>query len=139
MILLTASESRDLDRLCQSQYGVPSYTLMTRAGEAVARSVARLWPDAMAAGVVVVAGKGNNGGDGFVAARALLDAGEKVSVLLLARTADLKGDAARAYRDFSAKGGVTHEIVDEAQIGTAQSIMRSRRRHRCDFWHRAQR
>ena len=123
MILLTANESRDLDRLCQSQYGVPSYTLMTRAGEAVARSVARLWPDAMAAGVVVVAGKGNNGGDGFVAARALLDAGEKVSVLLLARIADLKGDAARAYRDFSAKGGVTHEIVDEAQIGTAQSIM----------------
>jgi ADP-dependent NAD(P)H-hydrate dehydratase / NAD(P)H-hydrate epimerase len=123
MILLTASESRELDRLCQVQYGVPSYALMTRAGEAVGRTVARLWPDAMAAGVLIMAGKGNNGGDGFVAARVLLDAGEKVSVLLLARVADLKGDAARAYGDFSDKGGVTHEIVDESRIATALSVI----------------
>ena len=121
MILLTANQSRELDRLCQVKYGVPSYQLMTRAGEAVARAVARLWPDAMAAGVIVVAGKGNNGGDGFVAARALRDAGERVTVLLLARASELKGDAARAHGDFAARGGVTHEIADESQLNAALS------------------
>ncbi len=119
MILLTAAESRELDHLCQVKYGVPSYSLMTRAGEEVARAVARLWPDMMAAGVLVVAGKGNNGGDGFVAARVLLDAGEKVSVVLLARAAELKGDAARAHADFAGRGGVVHEVMDESQFDAA--------------------
>lgn len=119
MILLTAAESRELDRLCQVKYGVPSYSLMTRAGEAVARAVARLWPDAMAAGVLVVAGKGNNGGDGFVAARVLLDAGEKVSVVLLARATELKGDAARAHADFAARGGAVREVTDDASFDAA--------------------
>jgi ADP-dependent NAD(P)H-hydrate dehydratase / NAD(P)H-hydrate epimerase len=119
MILLTAAESRELDHLCQVRYAVPSYSLMTRAGEEVARAVARLWPDMMAAGVLVVAGKGNNGGDGFVAARVLLDGGEKVSVVLLARAAELKGDAARAHADFAGRGGVVREVMNESQFDAA--------------------
>jgi hydroxyethylthiazole kinase-like uncharacterized protein yjeF len=119
MILLTAAESRELDRLSQEKYGVPSYSLMTRAGEAVARAVARRWPDAMAAGVLVIAGKGNNGGDGLVAARAMLRAGERVEVVLLARTADLKGDAARARADFAAAGGVVREAAEEGAFDGA--------------------
>jgi ADP-dependent NAD(P)H-hydrate dehydratase / NAD(P)H-hydrate epimerase len=119
MILLTAAESRELDRLCQVKYGVPSYSLMTRAGEAVARTVERLWPDARAAGVLIVAGKGNNGGDGFVAGRAMLDTGEKVTVVLLARAADLKGDALRAYHEFVGKGGLVREVTDESELDSA--------------------
>jgi len=119
MILLTAAESRELDRLCQVKYGVPSYALMTRAGEAVAHAVARLWPDTMAAGVLVVAGKGNNGGDGFVAARALLDAGDDVRVVLLARVAELKGDATRAHADFAARGGAVQEVTEEGGFDAA--------------------
>src|SRR5690348_3634884 len=119
MILLTAAESRELDRLCQVKYGVPSYSLMTRAGEAVARTVARLWPDASAAGVLIVAGKGNNGGDGFVAGRSILDAGEKATVVLLARAADLKGDALRAYHEFVGKGGLVREVTDQSELDSA--------------------
>ena len=96
MILLSAAQSRELDRLSQQKYGVDSYALMTNAGDAVARTIARQWPDAMARGVLVVAGKGNNGGDGLVAARRLYQAGERVRAVLLARQTDLRGDAARA-------------------------------------------
>lgn len=119
MILLTAAESREVDRLSQEKYGIPSYSLMTRAGEAVARAVARRWPDAMAAGVLVIAGKGNNGGDGLVAARAMLRAGERVEAVLLARAADLKGDAARACADFAAAGGIVREAADEGAFDGA--------------------
>jgi hydroxyethylthiazole kinase-like uncharacterized protein yjeF len=119
MILLTAAQSRKLDRLSQQKYGIDSYALMTHAGEAVARLIARQWPEAMARGVVVIAGKGNNGGDGLVAARRLHQTGEKVRVLLLARQSELKGDAARAAADFFTVGGVAFEITDEHALGPA--------------------
>jgi len=116
MILLNAAESRELDRLSIETYGIPSYALMTRAGETVAGAVRRHWPNALTQGVLVVAGKGNNGGDGFVAARAL--AGEKISVtvLLFASIAELKGDAARACRDYLAASGRVVERADEGSL-----------------------
>ncbi len=113
MKLLNAEESRQLDRLSQDKFGVPAYSLMSRAGEAVARIAAKRWPEALAAGVLIVAGKGNNGGDGMVAARHLKDSGAKVRAVLLARIADLKGDAARACREFVDAGGEVREAIDE--------------------------
>jgi NAD(P)H-hydrate epimerase len=118
MILLSAAESRELDRLSQTSYGIDSYRLMTRAGEAVASVVAQRWAEALAAGVLVVAGKGNNGGDGFVAARKLREGGAPVNVLLLARTEELKGDAALAYADYVAAGGVVVEGADEGSLAS---------------------
>ncbi len=117
MILLNAAESRELDRVSQAQYGIPSYTLMSHAGEAVAQAVARRWPAAVAPDVLVIAGKGNNGGDGFVAARGLAAAGRNVRVLLLVAIADLRDDAARACRDYVAAGGAAIERADETAIG----------------------
>ena len=119
MILRNAAESRELDRLSQEKYGIPSYSLMRRAGEAVADLLLRRWPKAVGAPVLVVAGKGNNGGDGFVAARKLLQAGVQVRVLLLARAADLKGDAARAHGDYLAAGGAVVELLSEDAIDSA--------------------
>jgi ADP-dependent NAD(P)H-hydrate dehydratase / NAD(P)H-hydrate epimerase len=119
MILLSAAQSRELDRLSQQKYGVDSYALMTNAGDAVARTIARRWPDAMARGVLVVAGKGNNGGDGLVAARRLYQTGERVRAVLLARRTDLRGDAARACNDLAAAGGIIIEVTDEAALAAA--------------------
>src|SRR5215471_2415228 len=119
MILLSAAQSRELDRLSQQKYGIDSYALMTNAGDAVARTIARRWPEAMAHGVLVVAGKGNNGGDGFVAARRLHQAGERVRTVLLARRTDLSGDAARACSDYAAVGGIIIEIVEEDALAAA--------------------
>jgi ADP-dependent NAD(P)H-hydrate dehydratase / NAD(P)H-hydrate epimerase len=117
--LLAAAQSRELDRLSQEKYGVPSYSLMTRAGEAVADAVECGWSDALGSGVLVVAGKGNNGGDGMVAARKLKDDGLRVQVLLLGARTDLKGDAARAHADFLAHGGTITEISGEDALETA--------------------
>jgi ADP-dependent NAD(P)H-hydrate dehydratase / NAD(P)H-hydrate epimerase len=119
MILLTAAQSRELDRLSQQKYGVGSYELMTNAGNAVARTIARRWPEAIARGVLVVAGKGNNGGDGLVAARQLHQAGEQVRVVLLASQGDLRGDAARACADFVAAGGLVFEVTNESALAAA--------------------
>ncbi len=74
--------------------GVPGITLMARAGEAVAAAARRLVPPGSR--VMVMAGPGNNGGDGFVAARSLFDSGYEVTVGLLGDRARLAGDAALA-------------------------------------------
>jgi len=114
--LLSAEESRRLDRLSQDKFGIPAYSLMSRAGEAVALALSRRWPDTLAAGVLVVAGKGNNGGDGMVAARRLKDSGARVRAVLLARITELKGDAVRACREFLDAGGEVREACDENAI-----------------------
>ena len=115
MILLDASQSRELDRISQEKYGIPSYSLMTRAGEAVADALVERFSDAVT-DVLVVAGKGNNGGDGFVAGRRLIQDGFATRAVLLGRAADLKGDAARAYADFRACGGKTTEVSGESSL-----------------------
>lgn len=118
MILLNASESRELDRLSRDQFGIPSYSLMTRAGEAVADALVERFPDAVN-DVLVVAGKGNNGGDGFVAGRRLLQDGFSVRAILLGRGADLKGDASRAYTEYRERGGKVFEITAESGLDSA--------------------
>ena len=92
MKIVTAEEMRAIDRVTTEHYGVPSLRLMENAGRAVADFVLREFPDAER--IAVVCGKGNNGGDGFVAARALLEAGSEVQVFLLAGATDVSGDAA---------------------------------------------
>ena len=92
--LLTNGQMAEADRLTITG-GVPGIALMENAGRAVADHVAR---DVLGGDVVVVAGPGNNGGDGFVAARLLADRGYRVRVLLLGERGRLKGDAAEAAR-----------------------------------------
>jgi len=120
MILLNAAESRELDRVSQEKYGIPSYSLMTRAGEAVADALVERFPDATT-DVLVVAGKGNNGGDGFVAGRRLMQDGFAVRAVMLGRAADLKGDAARAYAEFRGCGGRVIEASGESGVEAALS------------------
>ena len=119
MKLLSAAESRELDRLSQEKYGVASYALMTRAGQAVAAAVMRRWRHAVHHGVLVVAGKGNNGGDGMVAARALMAEQVPVRAILLVRASALKGDAARAHAEFVKAGGTVVEAAGEAELDGA--------------------
>ena len=97
--LLTPAEMAEADRQAIAG-GVPGTELMERAGRAVAEVVARRYPRS-APSVVVVAGPGNNGGDGFVAARVLADRGFPVRVLMLGAVDQLKGDAAEAARRWS--------------------------------------
>ncbi len=95
MKIVSAAEMREIDRVTSDRFGVPSLTLMENAGGAVARFVVSVYPRAER--VAIVCGKGNNGGDGFVVARKLLEAGRAVRLLLLCDPAELRGDAAVMY------------------------------------------
>src|SRR5258708_39094887 len=92
MKIVTAEELRAIDRATTERYGVPSLTLMENAGSAVAEFALKHFEFAS---VCVVCGKGNNGGDGFVAAHKLHEKGKQVSVIVLAGEAsELRGDFA---------------------------------------------
>jgi ADP-dependent NAD(P)H-hydrate dehydratase / NAD(P)H-hydrate epimerase len=122
MKILTAEEMRTVDRVTAERFGVDSLDLMRSAGAAVARFVLREYPDRRR--IAVLCGKGNNGGDGFVAAHELANAGCDVLVLLLGRPADLKGDAKAA---FGAMGLVPVLAPDEAALAApeAQALLTS--------------
>src|SRR6266850_532238 len=96
MKIVSAAEMREIDRLTDEKYGVPTRVLMENAGAAVADYILEHYPKAQSIGVIC--GKGNNGGDGFVVARKLHEEGRIVSVLLLADPKDLSGDAADMFR-----------------------------------------
>ncbi len=92
MKITTAAEMSAIDRATIQQHGVDSLTLMENAGSAVADFAREHWPAANR--ITVVCGRGNNGGDGLVAARRLHAVGKVVEVLLLGAAEGLKADAA---------------------------------------------
>jgi len=116
MEILTAAEMAATDRRTVEGFGVPMATLMENAGAAVARFCLEQY--AAAQRIVVLCGKGNNGGDGFVAARRLAAAGRNVKVLLLGRAEDMKGEAAAALRALEEETSIVviEEVTDEARL-----------------------
>jgi NAD(P)H-hydrate epimerase len=101
MKIVSAAEMREIDRATSERFGVPSLTLMENAGSAVARFVLSDYPQAERVGILC--GKGNNGGDGFVVARKLVEAGRAVRVLLLSDPEELRGDAAAMFQKMLQK------------------------------------
>ncbi|MGC8862144.1 MAG: NAD(P)H-hydrate dehydratase [Armatimonadota bacterium] len=91
--LVTAEQMRELDRLATEKYGIPSLLLMENAGRAVADTAAEMLGDVRGKHVVVVCGPGNNGGDGFVAARHLHNAGADVRLAYFGDRSKARGDA----------------------------------------------
>jgi NAD(P)H-hydrate epimerase len=119
--VLTAAETRALDRATEER-GVPVELLMERAGLAVARAAADVAGGAYGRRAVVVCGKGNNGGDGLVAARHLRRWGMGVDVILLADPGDLGEPAASnlkrlgGLRVVEDAGQVDGRILDRADV-----------------------
>jgi hydroxyethylthiazole kinase-like uncharacterized protein yjeF len=109
MKILTAAEMGTADRRTVEEFGVPLEALMEAAGRAVAEFCLREFPTAMR--TTVLCGKGNNGGDGFVAGRVLAGAGTLVRVILLGRMDEVKGEAAGALRRLR-EGASTVAIVE---------------------------
>jgi hydroxyethylthiazole kinase-like uncharacterized protein yjeF len=109
---------REIDRTAIEDEGIPGYSLMTRAGAAAVRAARERFPDATR--WQVVCGAGNNAGDGYVVARLAAQDGIVVSVLALVDPESLTGDAATAYGDFAAEGGVVMPwegaLDDEASL-----------------------
>jgi NAD(P)H-hydrate epimerase len=107
MKIVSTAEMRDIDRATSDRFGVPSLTLMENAGSAVARFI--LSDYAQAQRIAVICGKGNNGGDGFVVARKLAEAGRAVRVLLLCNPEELHGDAAAMFQQLTIRPLVATE------------------------------
>src|SRR6266849_3889808 len=101
MKIVTSGEMREIDRVSSEQFGVTSLTLMQNAGSAAAEFALSSYPSAKTFGLIC--GKGNNGGDGFVVARKLHEAGREVRLLLLADPAELRGDAATNFAKVPTK------------------------------------
>lgn len=120
MFVVTAKEMRELDRLTIEEYGVPGHVLMERAGAGATDALLEQFPHVRKGSVLVVAGKGNNGGDGFVVARLLKKQGVKCEVVLTAKKEDLRGDALRNLDAFLKLRGRVTEITDLAQLDGVQ-------------------
>ena len=113
MRVLSARQMREADRRAIEDVGIPSIVLMENAGRQVVAALQSAFTDLLSLRVSVLCGRGNNGGDGFVAARALVGIGLEPTVALIGESAKLKGDARTNFEALRAVG------VDVVEIGDA--------------------
>ena len=121
--VFTADEMRRVDQRAIRELGMPGPTLMENAGRGAAeRILAALSGLGLArrgVRVVIVCGKGGNGGDGFVVARHLKRAGHRVDVFLVAAPEELRGDAAGKYGEMERRAIRAHVVRDDAPLQRA--------------------
>jgi len=124
MKVATADEMRKIDNETINNYGIPGIVLMERAGLAVAFKVKELFGRVK---VIIVSGRGNNGGDGFVVARNLHNDGWDVRVFLAALPEDLRGDALLQYKAAVRFGveikPIKNLLIQHSSIITRHSII----------------
>ncbi len=118
-LLYTASQTRELDRSAIEAHAIPGGELMDRAGRAAYRLLRDTWPRARR--LVIVAGSGNNGGDGYVLARAALADGFAVTVC--APTPAKTPDAQAAAQAYQAAGGEVDATLNDAVLTAADVIV----------------
>ncbi len=112
MRILDARQMREADRRTTEDIGIPSLVLMENAGRQVVAAIEATHSELLEGPVAILCGRGNNGGDGFVIARTLLQRGVDVSVFLIGRVVDVRGDA-RVNLDILGRLGLTVvEIAD---------------------------
>jgi hydroxyethylthiazole kinase-like uncharacterized protein yjeF len=111
--ILTAAQMREADRFTIEDIGIPSLVLMENAGRQVVAAIEAAYEEQLSGRVAVLCGRGNNGGDGFVVARTLLQRGVDTAVFVIGSLGDVRGDA-RTNLDILGRLGVTVvEIGDE--------------------------
>lgn len=120
MYLVSAQEMRELDRLTIERYGTPGHVLMERAGIGATEALLNTFPYVQTAAVLVVAGKGNNGGDGFVIARLLKKKGVTCEVVLAAKKTEVRGNALRNLTAFVRLRGRVTEVTEPSQLDLVQ-------------------
>src|SRR5688500_1454575 len=104
---------READRFTIEDIGIPSLVLMENAGRQVVAAIEAAYEQQLAGRIAVLCGRGNNGGDGFVVARTLLQRGVDTAVFVIGTVSEVRGDA-RTNLDILGRLGVTVvEIADE--------------------------
>src|SRR6187200_3299128 len=113
MRILNAAQMRDADRHTTEEIGIPSLVLMENAGRQVVAAIEAAYESHLDGRVAVLCGRGNNGGDGFVVARTLLQRGIDTAVFVIGSVTSIRGDA-RTNLDILGRLGITVvEISDE--------------------------
>ena len=123
MKVLTAAQMREADRLTTERFGVPSLQLMENAGASVVAFLQVQFPDLPGRKIVVLCGKGNNGGDGLVVARLLKRLGCHPSVFLFAAPEAVHGDAAVNLKRWQESAGELHVVCRESDWEAARSAL----------------
>jgi NAD(P)H-hydrate epimerase len=116
----TATEMRRIDREAMELLGLSGRTLMENAGRGAAQVIIERFGPIRGKSVAVLCGKGNNGGDGFVVARYLSEAGANVSAWLLSSSSNVKGDAQLMLRAFRETGG---RVEEETEITLVERLL----------------
>src|SRR5438270_12031931 len=116
MRVLNAAQMREADRRTIEDIGIPSLVLMENAGRQAVAAMEAMYSDLSERQVAVLCGRGNNGGDGFVVARTLVQRGVDVSVFLIGRVSEVRGDA-RTNLEILGRLGLA--VVEIAEIGRA--------------------
>jgi len=121
--LVTAEEMRRIDAQATREFSIPSIVLMENAARSACEVIEEYFADPECAcsgikdlGVLIVCGKGNNGGDGLAIARLLANREAEVTVLLLGKAVDLKGDPRTNHRILRHADVEIHEVVGERQL-----------------------
>ena len=114
MRILNAAQMREADRYTIEDIGIPSLVLMENAGRQVVAAIETTYEANLEGRVAVLCGRGNNGGDGFVVARTLLQRGVETAVFVVGAVADIKGDA-RVNLEILGRLGVTVVEVNDEQ------------------------
>jgi len=124
MHIVNAEQMRELDQATIETIGIPGIVLMENAGRGTAEYIARAFPDTARRRIIVLCGRGNNGGDGFVIARCLHAADTHVCAILLSDSKKLRGDARINHDAFCALGGKTIEIKTEKDLKKISSQLK---------------
>jgi hydroxyethylthiazole kinase-like uncharacterized protein yjeF len=113
MRILNAAQMREADRYTIEEIGIPSLVLMENAGRQVVAAMETAYGDELEGRVAVLCGRGNNGGDGFVVARTLLQRGIDTAVFVIGALSDVRADARTNLGILGRLGVTVVEIADE--------------------------
>lgn len=116
MKVLTSKQMKEIDRVAIEEMGILGPTLMENAGLQIFQNIQKRFSELTKEKIVIVAGKGNNGGDGFVVARHLFNHGAEPEVLLLASKKEVKGDAAVNLKIADEIGIKIHEVCSPKDL-----------------------
>ena len=119
MKIVTAEKMRRMDARCMQEYGIPGVVLMENAGLRVVEEIQKM-ETSPGSRVVVISGKGNNGGDGFVIARHLINLGVRVEVFAFSLEEDYKGDALVNFLILKNMGVKPKHILKQEDLFTLE-------------------
>jgi NAD(P)H-hydrate epimerase len=131
MKILTAAEMREVDRLTTERYGVPGLLLMEQAAAETIEAAESEFGALAGKRVLIICGKGNNGGDGAAIARQLHEKGAEIHLLLLGRASETTGDA-RMNFDAAQKLAAVSKIRF-VEVETLDALRREAAAHACDI------